>query len=124
MAIIKKEKYLKDIAMRIGRNSMFFEAEDRPSLMMGGRQVFVSSVGYDLLSGEMTYTVSNKAGSTLLSEKGVRKLAELDIKTLSGLDEVVKRYEELRKSRTRNINNVSSRLLQTVGKRPFKGPSF
>lgn len=120
MAIIRKEKYMKDIAIRIGRGSMFFEAEDRPSLMMGGRQVFVSSVGFDLLSGEMTYQVSNSKGEILPSAKGVRPLAELDVKSLSGIDKVVGEYADLRRSRTRNLINVESRLRLSSKNRPAK----
>ena len=124
MAIIKKDKYLKDIAQRIGRGSMFFEAEDRPSLMMGGRQVFVSSVGFDLLSGEMTYSVSNSKGEVLPSAKGVRRLGELDVKSLSELGRVVGPYAELRKERTRNLVNLESRMYQSSPKRSVKGVSF
>lgn len=121
MAIINKEKYLKNIAFRLGRGSVFFEAEDRPSLMMGGRQVFVSSVGYDFLSGEMTYSVSNQKGEILPSAKGVRRLVELDVKSLSGIDKVVGYYSELRRNRSRNLVNVETRLRQSARTRSPKG---
>lgn len=125
MAIVKKEKYLKDIAQRIGRGSMFFEAEDRPMFMMGGRQVFVSSVGYDNLSGEMAYIVSNQEGRVLPSAKGVRCLAELDITSLVKVQDVVKTYDGLRKERTRNLVNMETRMrLVSVARRPAKGISF
>ena len=124
MAIIKKDKYLKDIAQRIGRGSVFFEAEDRPSLMMGGRQVFVSSVGFDLLSGEMTYSVSNSTGEILPSTRGVRRLGELDIKSLNELSRVVAAYADLRMERTRNLVNLENRVRQVSPKRGLKGVSF
>ena len=88
--------------------------------MMGGRQVFVSSVGFDLLSGEMTYQVSNSKGEILPSAKGVRPLAELDVKSLSGIDKVVGEYADLRRSRTRNLINVESRLRMSSKNRPAK----
>ena len=114
MAIIRKDKYLKDIANRIGRGSMFFEADDRPALLMGGHQVYVSSVGYDMLSGEMTYAVSNLKGEVLPSARGIRRLGEL-----------VSRYSDLRRERTRNLVNVETRMRQiTPLKRPVKGVSF
>ena len=124
MAIIKKDKYLKDIAQRIGRGSVFFEAEDRPSLMMGGRQVFVSSVGFDLLSGEMTYSVSNSTGEILPSARGVRRLGELDIKSLNEVSRVVATYADLRMERTRNLVNLENRVRQVSPKRGLKGVSF
>ena len=121
MAIIKKDKYLKDIATRSGRSAMYFEAEDRPSLMMGGRQVYVSSVSFDQLSGEMIYTVSNMKGETLPSARGIRRLGELDVKSLSDVGRVVGRYTEMRQARTRNLVNVETRMRQMAGKRPVKG---
>lgn len=124
MAFINKDKYLKDIATRVGRGSMFFEAEDRPSLMMGGRQVYVSSVGFDTLSGEMTYTVSNQRGEILPSAKGIRPVRELDIKSLASVDRMVVQYSDLRRERTRNLVNMEARMRQVSPKRPVKGVSF
>lgn len=124
MAIINKNKYLKDIATRIGRGSVFFEVEDRPSLMMGGRQVYVSSVGYDTLLGEMAYTVSNERGDILTSSKGIRPVKELDIKSLVSVSHVVAEYSALRQERTRNLVNMEARMRQVSPKRPVKGVSF
>ena len=125
MAIIRKDKYLKDIANRVGRGSMFFEADDRPALLMGGHQVYVSSVGFDTLSGEMTYAVSNLKGEVLPSARGSRRLGELDIRSLASVSEVVSRYSDLRRERTRNLVNVETRMRQiTPSKRPVKGVSF
>ena len=120
MAIIKKEKFLKDIAMRIGRGTMHFEAEDRPEVMMGGRQVFVSAVGYDFLLGEMAYSVSNGRGDILPSAHGVRKLGDLDVKTLSAVQSTVNEYARLRQERTRNLVNIESRVRQAAP-RQMKG---
>ena len=110
MAIIKKDKYLKDIATRIGRGSVYFEEEDRPMLLMGGRQVYVASVGYDFLLGEMAYTVSNDRGDILPSAHGARRLAELDFKTLSKIGETVNEYSALRRERSRNMANIQARV--------------
>ena len=121
MAIIKKDKFLKDIATRIGRGQMYFEMEDRPSLMMGGRQVYVSSVGYDNLSGEMAFSVSNSKGEILSSARGIRRLADMDAKSLSTVCDVVNEYASLRAERTRNLVNMETRMRQVTGRRPVKG---
>ena len=110
MAIINKDKYLKDIASRVKRGAMYFEAEDRPGLDMGGRQVFVSSVAFDLDRGELTYQVSNVRGDVLPSVHGVRNLRELDIKTLSTISGVVRTYQGMQLSRERNLVNIESRV--------------
>lgn len=124
MAIIKKDKFLKDIATRVGRGSMFFEMEDRPSLMMGGRQVYVSSVGYDNLSGEMAFSVSNSKGEVLSSAKGIRRLADMDAKSLSAVSAVVSEYADLRAQRTRNLVNLETRMQQVAVRRHAKGITF
>lgn len=121
MAVIRKDKYLKDIATRIGRGSMFFEMEDRPSVMMGGREVFVGSIGYDNLCGEMTYTVSNSRGDVLPTAHGVRRLVELDVRTLSQLSGLVGEYQRLRQSRTQNLVNLETRMRSLEPKRPGRG---
>ena len=110
MAIINKDKYLKDIAARIQRGAMYFEAEDRPGLDMGGRKVFVSSVSFDQDRGELAYTVSNSKGEVLPSIHGVRNLRELDIKTLSTVSGVVRRYQDLQLRREQNLTNIESKM--------------
>lgn len=115
MAIIKKEKYLKDIASRLGNRALYFEKGDRPTVQMGGRQVYVSSVAYDREMGEMTFTVRNDRDELLQSEHGPRPLSQLDINTLSKVGESVRKYAALRLERERNLINVESRL-RAVGK--------
>ena len=110
MAIINKDKYLKDIASRVQRGAMYFEAEDRPVLDMGGRRVYVSSVAFDLERGELTYEVSNAKGDVLPSVHGVRSLRALDIKSLSAVGSVVKAYQQMQIDRERNLVNIESRV--------------
>lgn len=116
MAIINKDKYLKDIGALVKKGVMYFEADDRPQLEMGGRKVFVSSVSYDMERGDLTYAVSNQKGDILPSAHGVRPLAGLDARTLSAIGKKVHEYAELRSQRERNLINVESRL-QTVARR-------
>ncbi len=116
MAIINKDKYLKDIGSLVQKGVMYFDADDRPRLEMGGRKVFISSVSYDMDRGDLTYTVSNQNGVVLPSAYGVRPLAELDSKTLSSVSEAVHKAAALRVSRENNILNVESRL-QMVNRR-------
>lgn len=123
MAIVKKEKFLKDIAMRLGRGSMHFEEEDRPVVMMGGRQVFVAAVGFDNLLGGMAYSVANANGEILPSAHGVRKLSDLDVKTLAAVGSVVVEYARMRQERSRNVTNIQSRLHET-SRRSGKGLSL
>ena len=123
MAIIRKEKYLKDIAMRVGRGTMHFEDEDRPVVQMGGRQVYVAAVGYDFLLGEMAYSVANERGDILSSARGVRRLGELDIKTLASVGAKVGEYAAMRQERMRNLVNIESRMRQ-VSRKAAKGVSF
>ena len=123
MAIVKKEKFLKDIAMQLGRRTVHFEEEDRPSLMMGGRRVYVAAVGYDFLLGGMAYSVSNARGDILPSSHGVRQLGELDVKSLLAVKMAVDEYSRLRRERTRNLVNIESRMRQT-SKKSVKRPSL
>ena len=91
MAIINKDKYLKEIASLVHKGEMVFEAVDRPSLEMGGRQVYVGSVAFDLDLGELTYSVQNRAGDTLASAHGVRRLSGLDGKSLAAVTGIVRK---------------------------------
>lgn len=116
MAIVNKDKYLKDIGALVKKGVMYFEAEDRPQLEMGGRKVFVSSVSFDMDRGDLTYTVTNQKGEILSSAHGVRPLSGLDIQTLASVGKVVRNYAELKSQRERNLVNVESRL-QTVARR-------
>lgn len=110
MGILNKDKYLRDIASAIGRGAVHFESGDRPSFMMGGRQVYIHSVSFDSLSGEMTYTVCNAAGKILTSDKGVRRLSELGASQLRELSVKVGDYIGLRRERMKNLVNIESRL--------------
>lgn len=109
MAIINKDRYLKDIAAAVRRGVMDFELQDRPVLEMGGYKVFVSSVSYDMDHGELTFSVSNSKGETLASSHGVRPLSKLDAKSLSEVASVVRRYESLRRKRSENLMQIASR---------------
>ena len=111
MAIVNKDKYLKDIGALVKKGVMYFEAEDRPQL-----KVFVSSVSFDMDRGDLTYTVTNQKGEILSSAHGVRPLSGLDIQTLASVGKVVRNYAELKSQRERNLVNVESRL-QTVARR-------
>ena len=116
MAIVRKEKYLKDIASLVKKGALYFEGDDRPVVSMGGRQVFVSSVAYDMESGEMTYRVSDEAGREYASGHGVRPLSNLDIKTLVNVAESARKYAALHRERERNIVNIEARV-RNAGKR-------
>lgn len=110
MAIINKDKYLKDIAAKIQRSSMYFEMEDRPSIEMGGRQVFISCVSLDLENEQLTYTVCNSRGVELPSAHGLRPLRELDVRSLSAVTDKVDKYYHMRLDREKNLSRVSSQV--------------
>lgn len=110
MAIINKDKYLMEIASLVRKGSYEFEPGDRPAVRMGGRDVFISSVGFDMERGELTYTVSNEAGEILPSAHGERPLSVLDARTLGTVGGTVRRYAELRRERERNQVNIEARL--------------
>lgn len=121
MAIINKDKYLREIASLVQKGAYHFEPADRPSLMMAGRKVFISSVEFDLDSQELNYTVSNEKGDVLLSALGERRLAGLDMKTLAAVGGKVREYAELRSQRERNQVNIESRLATVRRNRPALG---
>lgn len=110
MAIVNKDKYLKDIASCIKRGEMYFEAADRPVVEMGGRKVYVSSVSMDLDLGVLAYQVSNARGEVIPSAHGVRPLSELDGRVLSSVNKVVRQYHGYELQRERNLRQVSSRV--------------
>lgn len=110
MAIINKEKHLREIASLVQKGTFEFEPEDRPAIRMGGREVFISSVGYDFDAECLTFNVSNAAGDILPSAYSVRPLAALDVKTLSAVGGKVRQYSSLRVERERNQVNIESRL--------------
>lgn len=120
MAIINKEKYLKDIARMVKRGAMYFEAEDRPQIEMGGRQVYIGSVSFDYDRGEMAYKVYNRVGNEIPSAHGVRPLQELDLRTLSSVKEVVANYHRMALERERNISKIFSQ----VGSLRRRGPQM
>ena len=109
MAIINKDRYLKDIAAAVRRGALYFESQDRPALEMGGRQVFISSVSYDMDSGTLSYAVSNARGDVLPSAHGVRPLSNLDARSLLEVSKTVGRYAALRQRRDENLIQLASR---------------
>lgn len=121
MAIINKDKYLKDIASLVHKGVMDFELNDRPALEMGGRRVYVGGVAFDYDLGELTYTVQGREGALLPTEHGVRRLSQLDVRSLAAVSDTVRRYAGLRRERERNLVNVESRLRQLSGP---KGPGM
>lgn len=110
MAVTNREKYLKGIASRVRKGALHFEGEDRPRVMMGGHEVFISSVSYDTERCDLVYEVSSKAGKPIASQNGERLLSGLPLDTLAAVDAAVTRYASLRRERERNIVNVESRL--------------
>lgn len=123
MSIVNKDKFVKDIASKVMKGTVHFEMEDRPSLMMGGRKVYVDSVSYDPLIGELTNSVSNENGDILRSRHGVRPLKELEPSVLRDVSEKVSAYVSMRVQRAKNIVNLESRLGRSR-KRPVAGVSM
>lgn len=111
MALINKDRYLKDIASRVQRGAMYFEQGDRVAVEMGGRKVFVNSVFMSHDRGELAYTVANAAGEVLPSAHGMRPLRDLDVRTLSAVTKVVSRYAAMRLERERNISRIASQVM-------------
>lgn len=110
MAIIKKDKHLKDIASRVQCGSMYFEAEDRPRFEMGGRSVQLSRVYFDRDNAHLAYELCDANGRLLLSDHGSRPLRELDVKTLSKVADAVRNAHALGLKREKNLVNVRARL--------------
>ena len=116
MAVIKKDKYLKDIASHVHKGALYFEAKDRPAVQMGrgadGKPltVYVSSVSFDQESGQLTYKVADSRGEELSSAHGLRPLVGLDINTLSRVSDTARKYAELRSLRERNMVTINARL--------------
>ncbi len=119
MAISLKDKYLKAIAQAVGRGAVDFEAEDRPRLEMGGRQVYVGSVYYDLDRGELAFSVCNERGDVYPSVHGMRPLSSLDQRTLSGLREVTDRYRRMRVRRDENLSRIAAQANVLARRRSF-----
>lgn len=118
MAIIDKEKYLKDIASLVRRDAILFEANDRPAILIGGKQAYVGSVFFDMDHGVMAYTLCDAAGRELTSARGMRPLSQLDIKTLSEVDVTVKEYASMRIMRERNLEMIKARVHAVDRKKP------
>lgn len=110
MAIIKKDKHLKDIASRVQCGSMYFEEEDRPRFEMGGRSVQLSRVYFDRDSARLCYELCDAKGQVLLSDHGARALRELDVRTLSKVADAVRSAHALGLKREKNLVNVRARL--------------
>ena len=110
MAVISKNKYLKDIAAALQRGRMYFEKNDRPSFMMGGFKAFVHDVWFDFDSGEINYNICNSNGEVFASAHGVRCLSELDAPTLAAVSKVVKEYHQMALKRQDSLERISSRV--------------
>ena len=123
MAVINKEKYLREIASFVQKGALEFENGDRPVVEMDGMKVYISRVGFDFDRGEITYDVSDAAGKILPAAHGERPLAALDVRTLASVSGTVKEYAALRSSRERNLVNVESRLKETA-RRLSSGPKM
>lgn len=113
MALINKDRYLKDVASRVQRGAMYFEQGDRIAIEMGGRKVFVNSVFMSHDRGELAYTVANAAGEVLPSVHGMRPLRDLDVRTLSAVTKVVNKYAAMRLEREKNISRIASQVNAT-----------
>lgn len=124
MAVINKDKYLKDIASHVPKRGLYFEGDDRPAVMMRGRQVYISSVAFDPELEQLTYTVANKRGDVFTSEHGERRLSALDVRTLSSVSDTVRRYALLRGQRERNELNIASRLRMAAPSGAKGGPAL
>ena len=114
MAVIRKERYLREIASCVRKGSLRFDEVDRPVLQVGGRDCYLSGLSYDVLSGEIVYTLSDKAGNVLPSAHGVRPVEGLPAGVLSDLAVKAGRYSRLRADKERNIANIRSRVLAST----------
>lgn len=108
MAVLNKEKYLKDIASLVRKGAVYFDEADRPEIDMGGRKVFVSGVSYDQDSGEMAFVVSNSSGVELPSAKGPRALSSLDQRTLVAVRDRVREYAGYKRGRGLDLVNIEA----------------
>lgn len=111
---INKHKYLREIASLVQKGAFHFDSEDRPAVSMGGRQVFIKSVGYDMDGGGVTFTVAGPDGRDIPSAHGMRPVSNLDGATLKVLGATVRRYADLRVQREQNLVNVESRVREAV----------
>lgn len=110
MAVINKDRYLKDIAAALQRSRMYFDKKDRVSFMMGTTKVYISDLSFDFDNGEINYNVSNERGDIFASAHGVRLLREVDVNTLASLSELVDRYHKLALKRQESLGRISSQL--------------
>lgn len=103
------------IAAKVGKGALHFDLSDRPSVMMGGRNLAISSVAFDPLEGVLTYDVADKSGKVLSSSFGVRRLEHLDGSLLENVAKAVEKYAALRNSRglgleaIRNMTNFAAK---------------
>lgn len=96
------------IAAKVGKGALHFDLSDRPSVMMGGRNLGISSVAFDPLEGVLTYDVSDKSGKVLSSLFGVRRLEYLDDSLLNAVSKVVDKYAALRNGRGRGLEAIKN----------------
>ena len=108
MRILNKESVLMGIAAKVGKGALYFDLSDRPSVMMGGRNLGISSVAFDPLEGVLTYDVSDKSGKVLSSSFGVRRLEHLDDSFLNAVSKVVDKYAALRNGRGRGLEAIKN----------------
>lgn len=115
MAIINKQKYLRDIYSLVGKGTVHFEESDRPRFEMGGRTVFVTDVSFDYDLCGMAYNICSETGMYLPTSHGVRPISQLDVNVLKDLSEKGVHLTSLKKERTRNLVAVESRV-RNVGR--------
>ena len=116
MAIINKDRYLRDIARHIGKGEMSFEQESRVGIEVGGTKAFVKGVAFDAERGEITYELCDDAGKVYTSSRGPRPLSGLGVRDLSKVSRVVTEAARIRSQRMANIVNIRSRLSAVRGK--------
>lgn len=116
MAIINKDRYLRDIARHIGKGEMSFDLENRVGIEVGATKAFVKGVAFDAERGELTYELCDAEGKVYTSSRGARPLSGLGVKDLSKVSAVVTEAARIRSQRMANIVNIRSRLGAVRGK--------
>ena len=126
MAILQKDRFIRDIAGAIGREAMHFEKEDSPAVMIGGRQYFISSVFFDSYESKLAYELSDARGVVIPSAFGLRPLSDLPSNLLKETRDVVQEYAAYRRNRVKNIVNLVNRTVpeQQKGRQVRRGVGF
>ena len=126
MAILQKDRFIRDIAGAVGRGAMHFEKEDSPAVMIGGRQYFISSVFFDSYESKLAYELSDSRGAVIPSAFGLRPLSDLPSNLLKETRDVVQEYAAYRRNRVKNIVNLVNRTVpeQQKGRQVRRGVGF